>query len=222
MTRSMSESPRRRPAHATVVAYVALFIALGSTAWALHANSVRSRHIVDHQVKTQDLGPNSVNSAKVANNSLSGADINESTLAGVLRFGGTIPSGTTVRGVFACHDANQQFNNPGPSLLEAHCFDGVSFPVRAPEPITNAKVNFAPGANGEDDPACTGSPSNPTAPPGKVCLYQSGGVGGGSSTLSGDEIFVTPSAFGFVVQANVTDQTNARVGTEGTWAYTAP
>ena len=39
-----------------VVAYVALFFALGmGTAWALERNSVRSKHIVNGQVKPRDL-----------------------------------------------------------------------------------------------------------------------------------------------------------------------
>ena len=38
------------------LAFLALFFALGGTAWALQANSVKSKHIVDGQVKPQDLG----------------------------------------------------------------------------------------------------------------------------------------------------------------------
>jgi hypothetical protein len=38
------------------LALLALFIALGGTAWALETNSVKSRHIADGQVKPRDLG----------------------------------------------------------------------------------------------------------------------------------------------------------------------
>ena len=38
-----------------VIAYVALFVALGGTAWAIERNSVKSKHIVDNQVKTGDV-----------------------------------------------------------------------------------------------------------------------------------------------------------------------
>jgi hypothetical protein len=38
------------------VAYLALAVALGGTAYALDANSVKSRHIQDGQVKPRDLG----------------------------------------------------------------------------------------------------------------------------------------------------------------------
>jgi hypothetical protein len=43
----------RRPRHGTVAAYLALFIALGGTAYA--ANTIRSSDIVDGQVFTRDL-----------------------------------------------------------------------------------------------------------------------------------------------------------------------
>lgn len=51
-----------------VVAYLALFLALGmGTAWALERNSVRSKHIVNGQVKSAD----------VKNNGLTGRDIKD-------------------------------------------------------------------------------------------------------------------------------------------------
>ena len=47
---------RDRPTFANVAAAIALFAAIGlGTAWALEANSVKSRHIVDGQVKAADL-----------------------------------------------------------------------------------------------------------------------------------------------------------------------
>jgi hypothetical protein len=82
----------RRPSHATVVAYLALFVALGGTG-AYAANTVFSTDIVDGEVKTPDLASgaatqgklaaNSVTTAKVVDDSLGGADILESSLAQV-------------------------------------------------------------------------------------------------------------------------------------------
>ena len=77
---------QRRPSHATVVAYLALFVALGGGAYAISVakkNSVVSKSIKNGQVKTKDLAKNAVNGAKVADNSLSGADVNESSLGAV-------------------------------------------------------------------------------------------------------------------------------------------
>jgi hypothetical protein len=77
----------RRPSHGTVVAYLALFVALGGTAYA--ANEWTGRNIVNGSIKQVDLGANSVNSTKVVNNSIKGADILESSL-------GTVPKASSV------------------------------------------------------------------------------------------------------------------------------
>ena len=65
-----------------VIGYIALFCALTGSAIALPGkNTVRSDDIVRGQVKRTDLRKNAVNGAKVSNDSLTGADINESSLA---------------------------------------------------------------------------------------------------------------------------------------------
>ena len=91
----------RLPHHATVAAYLGLFVAL-ATGGAYAANTVFSTDIVDGQVKTVDLANAAVATDKLANgavtsdkvkddalqgrdvldNSLKGADIDESTLSG--------------------------------------------------------------------------------------------------------------------------------------------
>jgi hypothetical protein len=89
----------RRPSHATVVAYLALFVALGGTS-AYAANTIFSADIVDGEVKTPDLAAtavtnnklasgavslgkmagDSVDASKVVDKSLTGADIDEAKL----------------------------------------------------------------------------------------------------------------------------------------------
>jgi hypothetical protein len=80
-----------------VVGYLALFLVVtGGTAYATHpggADTISTEDIINGQVQTPDIGAaavvgsrlagNSVNSSKAVNNSLTGDDINESTLAGV-------------------------------------------------------------------------------------------------------------------------------------------
>jgi hypothetical protein len=70
-----------------VVGYVAVFLALGGVTYAagLQPNSVRSKHIVDGQVKSTDLGNGSVIASKVAPDSLGGEQIDEASLAGSYR-----------------------------------------------------------------------------------------------------------------------------------------
>jgi hypothetical protein len=117
--------PRRRfrlPAHATVVAYLALFLVMSTGgayaaskigASSIKSNAIRSRHILngevrnpdlrakavtnsklganavttsklkDGSVNTGDLADNAVNGAKVADDSVTGWDVNESTLGQV-------------------------------------------------------------------------------------------------------------------------------------------
>jgi hypothetical protein len=71
------------------VGYVALFVALSASAYALPGhNNVRSDDIKDGQVKLGDLAVDSVDPSKVVDNSLSGADIAEETL-------GEVPSAST-------------------------------------------------------------------------------------------------------------------------------
>jgi hypothetical protein len=78
---------RFRPSHGTVVAYLALFIALGGTATAsviITSNSqVAQNTISGHKPpsgKHANLFAGSVNNQDVAANSLTGANVNESTL----------------------------------------------------------------------------------------------------------------------------------------------
>jgi hypothetical protein len=82
-------SSRTRAAHGTIVAYLALFVALSGTgAYAvdkigsggIKKNAIKTRHIGAGQVKLSDVGSGAVNGAKVANNSLTAADLNETAL----------------------------------------------------------------------------------------------------------------------------------------------
>jgi hypothetical protein len=71
-----------RPSHTTIVAYLALFLAVGGTTYAaatigpgdIKDNAVRSNHIKDGEVKNQDLGANSIGSGKVVDGSLLAQD----------------------------------------------------------------------------------------------------------------------------------------------------
>jgi hypothetical protein len=71
-------------ARSNVVGYIALFIALGGVAYALEANSVRSKHIKDSQVRTGDVandtGPHALTSADIANQTLSSNDVGDNAL----------------------------------------------------------------------------------------------------------------------------------------------
>ena len=71
------EQLREKLTYSHVVSTLALFVALGGTAYAaveLQRDDVRSKHIKNGQVKGEDLADNSVTSPKVANGSLLGED----------------------------------------------------------------------------------------------------------------------------------------------------
>jgi hypothetical protein len=82
-------SGQSRAAHGTIVAYLALFVALSGTgAYAvdkigsggIKKNAIKTRHIATGQVKAADLGAGAVTGAKVVDNSLTRADLNEAAL----------------------------------------------------------------------------------------------------------------------------------------------
>src|SRR5439155_6351056 len=107
--RALRESDRHMIAshiRSNVVAYVALFIALGAGAYAaVPRNSVGSRQIKDGQVRTTDLADaavtepklaaDAVTGPKVADGSLAGADVADHLLAGA-DFGAASLPGTHV------------------------------------------------------------------------------------------------------------------------------
>src|ERR1700755_342174 len=75
-----------RPSPAMVVAFIALFVAIGGSSYAvtrLPAKSVGSKQIRTGAVRTVHIARNAVTGAKIKNGSITGADINVSSLAGV-------------------------------------------------------------------------------------------------------------------------------------------
>lgn len=120
-----------RPSHATIVAYLALFVALGGTTYAatsLPANSVGTKQLANGAVTTGKLHNQAVTAGKVANHSLTGAQINVAAL-------GTVPN--------AAHAANadQLAGAPASSYL-AHCPTGL---VKVP----NGNLCFDPNVRPE-------------------------------------------------------------------------
>jgi hypothetical protein len=77
---------RFRPSPAMVVAFIALFVAIGGSSYAvtrLPAGSVGTKQLRRGAVHNNNLGKNAVTGAKVKNRSLTAADINVASLAGV-------------------------------------------------------------------------------------------------------------------------------------------
>ncbi|MGE0138046.1 MAG: hypothetical protein AB7L17_21260 [Ilumatobacteraceae bacterium] len=124
---------------------------------------------------------------------------------------GVIPSGQTVTGevVYDTHRSEQ---------VSSSDRVGVDLPGVAPAPLTNATVNFASGG-GDNDATCTGTLSEPTAPPGKVCIYlsASSGIGFMNGTVGNLPTRSFRINMDYAAGGGETD-----LFLIATWAYTAP
>jgi len=73
--KTMTSKSKFRPSPALVIACLALFAALSGTALAAKATSIGSNQIVNGSVRTVDLRDSAVNSAKVADTSITANDL---------------------------------------------------------------------------------------------------------------------------------------------------
>jgi hypothetical protein len=105
----MSSFIIRRPSPAMVVAFIALLVALGGSAYALGVGEVKTRNIARGAVTTPKLKRGAVTAAKlragavrtgkIASNAVTGTTVNESTL-------GQVPSATTANSANTANQAN--------------------------------------------------------------------------------------------------------------------
>ena len=134
----------RRPTPATVIAVIALVVAMAGGAYAtLRApkNSVVSRSIRNGQVKRADLGAGAVNGAKIADGSVSGADIQDGAVgAGDLAPGAVAGEATTTIA------PNPQASTDPCDSGQAGVFCGIATGTPTPGYWVNVGSGFAPGA----------------------------------------------------------------------------
>ena len=100
---------RKRLSYANVIATLALFIALGGSAWAISANSVGSHQIKPGGVKNSDIANSAVTSKKVANHSLGPKDFNSTDLPARTTVTARVSKSTNhgIRDYVYCHDGEQ-------------------------------------------------------------------------------------------------------------------
>src|SRR5437588_8621582 len=72
----------RHPFHGTVVGYLALFVALSGTAWAVAANSVGTQQLKNNAVATSKISDGAVTKPKLANNAVTGAKLARGAVTG--------------------------------------------------------------------------------------------------------------------------------------------
>jgi hypothetical protein len=187
---------RRRPSPAMVLACLALAVALGGTGYAaivLPANSVGTKQIKN----------NAVNSSKVANGSLLGADFRAGQIpagpAGPAGPGGvagpagpfpdTLPTGKTIRGAY----------NIGGTAAAAGALANTSISFIFPFATTPTVKIVLQGAAAPAE--CTGNATSPQAQAGFLCIYEESRTNSVGVTLnavqrSGATIFTNSSAAG--------------------------
>jgi hypothetical protein len=134
-----------------------------------------------------------------------------------------VPSGKTIRGVvggdFHQYDAT----------VRDFAVD-VSMPIPAANALGDNDVSVdvagwqgtgAPPTSIDNDPGCAGTPANPTAPSGKVCIYVS--VSSGATNLGGYSVMAGAGAspYGFKLKWDSLAMDSDTL-VDATWAYTAP
>jgi hypothetical protein len=220
---------------------LALCVALTGTAYAatLPKDSVGTRQLRDGAVSAAKIKRNAVSSPKVRNRSLLAKDFKRGQLprsprgpkgekgdkgdpgASALN---PVPSGRTIHGAVGG---------------DFHAYDATAsdfgIDVTLPIPAANALgddqvfVNVAgwqdaggqtAPTTGDTDPGCTGSPTNPTAPAGKVCIYVSGADH--AFNLNGYSVLFGSGASPYGFKLKWDSSTTGDTFVDATWAYTAP
>ncbi len=136
----------KRPNHATVIAYVALFMAMGGTTYAatsLPNGSVGTKQLQDRAVTNAKLQRHAVTAVDVAEHSLTGAQINSSTL-------GPVPNAAHASAADHATNADNLGGSPA-SDFRLHCPGNLhrgadlcfDFNERAPVPLATALATCA-------------------------------------------------------------------------------
>jgi hypothetical protein len=226
------------------IGFLALCVVLTGTAYAatLPKDSVGTRQLKDGAVSAAKIKRNAVSSPKVRNRSLLAKDFK----AGQLPRGpkgskgdkgdtgdpgvsapNPVPSGRTIRGAVGGDFHNYDATQPSDFGID------VSLQIPAANPLGNDQV-FVNVLGWQDaggqttptttdtDPGCTGSPTDATAPAGKVCIYVSEADHAlnlnGSSVLFG----TGASPYGFKLKWDASALNDTSTFVDATWAYTAP
>ncbi len=216
---------------------------------AVTGSKVRNSSLTGSDVRNSsltgsDVRNNSLRSTDVRNSSLTGRDVKDGSLT-AKDFSGPVqgtagpkgepgaagpagPAGAAGRSALETLRSGEVVRGAVGEQVNAGAGDEFyvvgSLPIAAPEPLTDDKVVVdGPYEDGAD--TCKGSFANPTAPPGRLCIYGSLGSAVGSNTdeqegtaVGGINGRVTP--YGFAVRFY--SKLAGEASVFATWAYTAP
>jgi len=82
-----------RPGHGTVVAYLALFVALGGTSYGVATGSIDGREIKNNTVRSKDIRNNAIRGRDVRTGTLRSSDVADRSLLGRDFAPGQLPAG---------------------------------------------------------------------------------------------------------------------------------
>ena len=220
-----------RPTPSMLIALIALFVALGGTGYAafqIPSNSISSRHVINGSLQKVDLSKKTVAALRghVGPRGLRG-EVGPSGQQGATGpqgpkgdkgatgdpwpYNNVLPSGKTVRGVFA----------PGGTAADANSIaqEGVSFGWgMADFPIVHY-IEF--GAT--PPPECPGTPTAPQAQAGHLCIYEADSVNVSGVCVfnpahTSDPSCTATSLRGFGI--GITSETSGDFWLQGSWAVT--
>jgi hypothetical protein len=222
----------RKPSPATLIALLALFVALGGSSYA-------ALQLPNGSVGTRQLKNGAVTSKKVKNNSLLVRDFRASQrallrgpqgergergLQGVQGVQGVqgpsgrsaltpLQPGETIRGIIG---ARYQVGATAVAVFGAV----ASFPIPAAVALDNAHV-VVDGTADEPANECTGSTTNVTAPAGFVCIYPDIVLNATFAADAGQTGVTGTRTLGFMLDWSSTTA-NQQTSVRAEWAYTAP
>ncbi|HEY7256086.1 MAG TPA: hypothetical protein VH476_05330 [Solirubrobacterales bacterium] len=151
-----------RPGHSAVVAYLALFLALGGSAYAFHLgkNSVGPKQLKKNSVTGPKIKSNAVSGAKIAGNAVDGSKVKDGSLTGSDIQPGSLTGAninqSSLTGVRAGNVTSMAFtgdNSCSPALplpsgvTSSRTSDGVcliTFPNSISGCTANATIHFRP------------------------------------------------------------------------------
>jgi hypothetical protein len=205
-----------RLSYANVVATLALFLALCGGSYA-------ALELPKNSVGAKQLKKNSVTTAKVKAGSLLTSDFKKSQrnglrgprgLAGATGPAGPVtgilPSKVTLRGAY-----NSDFVAAGADEINGGTID---FPLRLPAPPAVHVLD--PGA--PPTAACPGTPTNPLAAPGSLCVYKVAESNTSQYAVCNVDCVPIPSAEAYGALTYHHSTAAGRSFSFGVWAVTAP
>lgn len=205
----------KRISPSLIISVLALIVALSGSAYAaakINGANIKSGTVTSKQIKNGTISKADLSKRLSLRGPAGPAGPGGKDGIGVLD--GTLASGRTMTGLWSFAPSNPTAN------MTQIFYKTIEFPVKAPQKLLGSDVNFkaATARNTDDDASCIGSATQPTAPPGKVCIYTASetyynlqaGISGEAAPLADS---------GFVIKATV--DPGDWIG-YGSWAYTAP